>query len=135
LSKNNKLGIGNLVIQILLALFVVFFLFFVNTYFINLDISTLIAIGFFNFLFLFLLFPLEGSFLLKFFLLILGNQVGVFWFIIQRYVGNFFLFLSPDTYKILTVVVKPFFDFMWIVIIWSFSLSRLIKTKKDQKKC
>jgi len=46
----------------------------------KLDLPALVAIIFFNLLFAFLLFPLEGPLLRKIVLLIAGNIVGVFWY-------------------------------------------------------
>jgi len=51
----------------------------------KLDLPALVAIIFFNLLFVFLLFPLEGPLLRKIVLLIAGNNVGALWYIIQTY--------------------------------------------------
>jgi hypothetical protein len=89
------------------------------------DLPALVAIGFFNLLFLFLLFPLEGPFLRKTLLLIGGNTVGVLWYLIQSSFVEAFLVLNTDTFKIITLVAKPLIDFVWIVAVWSLSLSVL----------
>ena len=96
-----------------------------------LDISALVAISFFNLLFVFLLFPLEGTLLRKIVLLFAGNSVGLLWYLIQlslKEVSMFFL--STDAFKIITILAKPLIDFVWIVSIWSLSLSVLASAKR-----
>ena len=89
-----------------------------------LDISALVAISFFNLLFVFLLFPLEGTLLRKIVLLFAGNSVGLLWYLMQVSLEEVSIFfLSTDAFKIITIVVKPIIDFVWIVSIWSLSLS------------
>jgi len=100
-----------------------------------LDISALVAIIFFNLLFVFLLFPLEGTLLRKIVLLFAGNSVGLLWYLIQlslKEVSMFFL--SPDVFKIITIVAKPLIDFVWIVSIWSLSLSVLASAKRKNER-
>jgi hypothetical protein len=89
------------------------------------DLAALAAIVFFNLLFLFFLFPLEGPLLRKTVLLIGGNTVGVLWYLIQSSFSEAFLVLNTDTFKIITLVAKPLIDFVWIVAVWSLSLSVL----------
>jgi hypothetical protein len=91
----------------------------------NFDLPALAAIAFFNLLFVFLLFPLEGPLLRKTVLLIGGNTVGVLWYLIQLSFKEAFLVLNTDTFKIITLVAKPLIDFVWIVAVWSLSLSVL----------
>ena len=96
-----------------------------------LDISALVAISFFNLLFVFLLFPLEGTLLRKIVLLFAGNIVGLLWYLIQLSLKEASMFfLSTDAFKIITIVTKPLIDFVWIVSIWSLSLSVLASAKR-----
>jgi hypothetical protein len=95
----------------------------------GLDISALVSIIFFNFLFVFLLFPLEGPLLRKVVLLIVGNIVGILWYIIQLSFTDAFSFLNTETFKIMFLVAKPLIDFVWIVAVWSLSLSMLTSYK------
>jgi hypothetical protein len=83
------------------------------------------SISFFNLLFLFLLFPLEGPLFRKIVLLIAGNLVGALWYIIQLSFEEAFFFLNTDLFKIIMLVAKPLIDFVWIVAVWSPSLSVL----------
>ena len=100
----------------------------------KLDLPALVAIGFFNFLFLFLLFPLEGPLLRKVVLLIAGNHVGALWYIIQLSFEEAFFFLNTDLFKIIVLIAKPLIDFVWIVTIWSLSLSVLTPYKRKTKR-
>lgn len=103
----------------------------------GLDLSALVAIIVFNFLFVFLLFPLEGPLHRKIVLLIVGNTVGVLWYIIQLSFTDAFYFLNTETFRIMLLVAKPLIDFVWIVAVWSISLSMLtsykIKTERLEK--
>ena len=96
-----------------------------------LSLSALIAIILFNLLFVFLLFPLEGSLLRKVGLLLAGNFVGALWYLIRSaFQEASVFFLSIDALKVIAVVVSPIIDFIWIVSLWSLSLSVLASAKK-----
>jgi hypothetical protein len=93
--------------------------------------TTLISIIIFNFLFVFLLFPLEGPLFRKVYLLVAGNIVGLVWHFIKSSFGEASVFyLGADTLKIITVVIGPIIDLVWIVSVWSLSLSMLASAKK-----
>ena len=93
--------------------------------------SALISIALFNFLFVFLLFPLEGSLFRKVCLLVAGNIVGLAWYLIQSLfrVASVF-YLGVDAFKIITVVIGPIIDLVWIVSIWSLGLSVLASAQR-----
>jgi hypothetical protein len=99
-----------------------------------LDMSALIAISFFNLLFVFLLFPLEGPLLRKIMLLFAGNSVGVLWYLIQLSFEEAFFFLNTGAFKIIILVAKPIIDFVWIVSVWSVSLSVLASYKRKTER-
>ena len=99
-----------------------------------LDISALIAISFFNLLFVFLLFPLEGPLLRKIMLLFAGNSVGVLWYLIQLSFEEAFFFLNTGAFKIIILFAKPIIDFVWIVSVWSVSLSVLASYKRKTER-
>ena len=94
-----------------------------------LDSSALAAVSFFNMLFVFLLFPLEGTLLRKLVLLFAGNIVGALWYGIQSSFADAFLFRNTDTFTIIVLVAKPLIDFVWVVSVWSISLSVLASYK------
>jgi len=96
-----------------------------------LDEQALIPISIFNFLFVFLLFPLEGPLFRKIYLLVAGNIVGLVWHFIKSSFGAASVFcLGTDALKIITVVIGPLIDLLWIVSVWSLSLSTLASAKK-----
>jgi hypothetical protein len=99
----------------------------------KLDLSALAAISFFNLLFVLLLFPLEGPLLRKIVLLIAGNSVGALWYLIQLSFADAFFFLNTETFKIIVLIAKPLIDFVWIVAIWSLSLSVLASYRKTER--
>ena len=100
----------------------------------KLDPPALVAMGFFNLLFVFLLFPLEGPLLRKVVLLIVGNSVGVLWYIIQVSFEDALFFLNTDLVKIIVLVAKPLIDFVWIVSVWSLSLSVLASYQRKTER-
>ena len=96
----------------------------------KLDLPALLAISFFNLLFVFFLFPLEGTLLRKVALLFAGNLVGALWYFIPlSFEKASISFLNTDAFKIITVVASPLIDFVWVVSVWSLSLSVLAYAK------
>jgi hypothetical protein len=96
-----------------------------------LDEYALISISIFNFLFTFLLFPLGGPLFRKIYLLVVGNIVGLVWYFIKSSFGAASVFyLGTDALKIITVVIGPIIDLIWVVSVWSLSLSMLASAKK-----
>lgn len=93
--------------------------------------SALISVTVFNFLFIFLLFPLEGSLFRKVYLLVAGNIVGLAWHFIRSSFGATSVFyLGADAFKIITVVIGPIIDLIWIVSLWSLGLSVLASARR-----
>ena len=91
----------------------------------------LVSITIFNFLFVFLLFPLEGPLFRKLYLLVAGNIVGLVWyFIISSFGSASVFYLGTDTLEIIIAVIWPIIDLIWIVSVWSLSLSMLASAKK-----
>jgi hypothetical protein len=96
-----------------------------------LDERALVSITIFNFLFVFLLFPLEGPLFRKVYLLVAGNIVGLLWYFIKSSFGEVSVFyFGTDALRIITVVIGPIIDLVWVVSVWSLSLSMLASTKK-----
>ena len=100
----------------------------------QLKIPTIVAIVFFNIFFVFLLFPLDGPLLYKIILLIMGNFVGILWYLVQLSFESVFLFLRITEFRIVILLVKPLIDFMWMVVFWSFSLSVLASYKRKTRR-
>jgi hypothetical protein len=86
----------------------------------------------FNFLFVSLTFPLDGTLTRKISMLLIGNVVGLFWnylfslfaYTVAYYVGGFF--------STLYIILSPFVNLVWIVSFWSISLTALANSK-DKK--
>ena len=116
-----SLGIGTTAIMLLI---------YFSLYHI-LDETALVSITIFNFLFVFLLLPLEGPLFQKVYLLVAGNIVGLVWHFIKSSFGAAsVLYLGADTFKIITAVIGPIIDLIWIVSVWSLSLSVLASAKR-----
>jgi hypothetical protein len=94
------------------------------------DLPALFSIVFFNTLFLLLIFPLRGSLRRKTILLIAGNQVGFFWYAIQLLFQDTIFILNADTFRTVFLVAKPLLDFVWVVTVWSVSLSLMSQSRQ-----
>lgn len=96
--------------------------------------SAFVSIAVFDFLFVFLIFPLKGPLLRKVFLLLLGNIVGLAWYLIRSSFGAASVsYLKVDAFKVLYVVLAPIVDFVWIVSVWSLGLSVLASARRKNK--
>ena len=98
------------------------------------DLSALFAVVFFNLLFVFFVFPLEGPLSRKAVLLIVGNGVGALWYLIEFSFEDTLFLLNMESLRMLFLVAKPLIDFAWIVTIWSISLSMLSPRKGKMKR-
>lgn len=96
--------------------------------------TALFSIIIFNFLFVFLLFPLPGPLFQKVYLLVAGNIVGLLWHFLKSSFGAASVFyLGTDTFEIINVIIGPIIDLVWIVSVWSLSLSILSSAKKKEE--
>jgi hypothetical protein len=94
----------------------------------------LVSIAVFNFLFIFLIFPLRGPLLRKVFLLVSGNLVGLAWYFIRSSsLAASAYYLGVDAFKVLYVVIGPIIDLIWIVSVWSLGLS-FISVRSEEKR-
>lgn len=86
----------------------------------------------FNFLFVSLTFPLDGTLTRKIFMLLIGNIIGLFWnylFSLFAYTVAYYL---GDFFNTVYIILSPFVNFIWIVSFWSISLTALTNSK-DKK--
>ncbi len=95
-------------------------------------LPALTSIIFFNGLFVFLLFPLEGPLTCKTVLLLAGNMVGIVYYMFQMLLQNMFVVANTDVFRSVILVGKPLIDFVWIVTVWSISLSVLASYRTKQ---
>ena len=95
----------------------------------------LVSIAIFNFLFIFLIFPLKGPLLRKVFLLLSGNIVGLAWYLVKSsFVAASAYYLEMEAFKAIYVVIGPIIDLIWIVSFWSLGLSFLASTRRRSEK-
>jgi hypothetical protein len=86
----------------------------------------------FNFLFVSLIFPLNGTLTRKLLMLLGGNVIGLIWNYLfsmliataAAYFGSFF-----DS---LYLILNPFVNLIWIVSFWSMSLTILTNLKEER---
>ena len=78
----------------------------------ELNLPALVGLGFFNFLFLFLLFPLEGALRRKVVLLMAGNCVGALWYLILLSFEGAVSVASADAVNVAFLATKPLVDFV-----------------------
>ena len=122
-------------LHMLIGLSIATFMFFVYslTRFIP-DVPSLVSIAVFNFLFVFLIYPLKGPLQRKIFLLLLGNVVGLAWNSIRSLFATVLTqYLAADSIKVVYVIIWPIVDFLWIVCIWSLGLSLLVSAKRRKE--
>jgi len=94
----------------------------------------LVSITVSNSLFLFLIFPLKGSLLRKVLLLLASNIVGLAWYLMQlslRVASAYYL--EADAFEALYVLIGSIIDLIWVVSVWSLSLSVLASAQRRDK--
>ncbi len=92
---------------------------FLSSPYINTESAFMVSI--FNFLFISLIFPLNGTLTRKLCMLLMGNIIGLLWnnlisllaVTVSNYFGKFF-----DAFYI---ILNPFLNLIWIVSFWSIS--------------
>lgn len=95
--------------------------------FVNSEVAFMLMV--FDFLFVSLVFPLEGSFVKKIGLLLIGNVIGLLWnsvfssftYVAACYFGGFL--------NVLYMILNPLLNLIWVVSFWSISLSVLASSK------
>ncbi|MGQ9531074.1 MAG: hypothetical protein ACUVQX_02315 [Candidatus Bathycorpusculaceae bacterium] len=98
-------------------------------YFLELPDETAFTIALFNFLFVSLIFPLNGTLIKKIFMLVIGNIVGLIW----NYLFYLFAYAAADAFgsifSIPYIILSPFVKLVWIVSFWAMSLTILAPSK------
>jgi len=95
--------------------------------------SGLISITVFGLIFLFLLFPLDGSIWHKILLLELGFIVGLTWSFIRLSISVLVAYhFGSGAFMVAEFLSGPFTDFFWVVSVWSLGLSTLISAKRKR---
>src|SRR3989304_5218987 len=86
------------------------------------SVGSTIMLLVFNFLFVSLIFQLNGTMNRKFVLLALGNIIGLFWNFIFSLFSAAGIAYFGSVFSVFYSVVFPFLNLMWIVSFWSLSL-------------
>jgi hypothetical protein len=92
--------------------------------------ETILTIVLFNFLFVSLLFPLNGMLKKKMFMLVIGNIIGLIW----NYLFYLFAYTAAGSFgnffSIPYMILSPFINLVWIVAFWAMSLTMLASSKR-----
>lgn len=107
---------------------IVTYIIILSFYLVNNQAALMLMI--FDFLFVSLVFPLDGSFVKKIGLLLIGNVIGLLWnsvfssfsYVAACYFGEFL--------NVLFAILNPLLNLIWVVSFWSISLSVLASSKK-----
>ena len=110
-----------------LAGIIVTYILILSFYLVNSEAAFMLIV--FDFLFVSLVFPLDGSFVKKIGLLLIGNVIGLLWnsvfssftYVAACYFGGFL--------NVLYMILNPLLNLIWVVSFWSISLSVLANSK------
>jgi len=86
----------------------------------------------FNFLFVSLTFPLDGTLTRKIFMLLIGNIIGLFWNYLFSLLAYTVAYYLGESFNTLYIILSPFVNLIWIVSFWSISLT-VLTNSKDKK--
>jgi len=87
----------------------------------------------FNLLFVLLTFPLRGLVWCKILWLGMGDIIGLMWNLIRA----FLITLTVETrgaLNVVTFVIGPTVDFLWMVPVWAIGLSALAEAQSQKRK-
>jgi hypothetical protein len=87
----------------------------------------------FNFLFVSLTFPLNGSLASKVLLLSAGNAVGLLWVLLVSMFAHVLADYFGAAFNVLYLILGPFVNLMWIVTFYSLSLTVLANAKTGKQ--
>jgi hypothetical protein len=88
--------------------------------------ETVFSLIMFNFLFISLTFPLNGTLQRKVGMLLIGNVMCIFWTHIFSLFAATVCGYFGGIYNALFIILSPFLNLIWIVSFWSISLTVLI---------
>ena len=95
--------------------------------------SGLGSIAIFTLIFLFLLFPLEGSMWRKIVWLEVGFILGVTWSFIRLSIAVLAAYhFGAGAFIVAEFLTGPFTDFFWMVSVWALALSAMISAKVNR---
>jgi hypothetical protein len=86
----------------------------------------------FNFLFVSLTFPLNGTLKKKLVMLFVGNAIGLFWNYLFSLFAHSVTNQLGEFFNTLYIILSPFLNLVWIVSFWSLSLTALANSKNEK---
>jgi hypothetical protein len=128
--RGKKMRINHIVFGLLLGAVIsyMFLAFFI------ISEETIFTLIMFNFLFISLTFPLNGTLQRKISMLLIGNVICLFW-------THFFSLFAATVcscfggfYNALFIILSPFLNLIWIVSFWSISLTQLTNSEKRESR-
>jgi len=87
----------------------------------------------FNFLFVTLTFPLNGTLTRKISMLLIGNIIGLFWNFLFSLFAYTVAYYLGESFNTLYIILSPFVNLIWIVSFWSISLTALANSKDKRQ--
>ncbi|RLI18515.1 hypothetical protein DRO44_00920 [Candidatus Bathyarchaeota archaeon] len=92
--------------------------------------ETAVMLVIFNFLFVALTFPLNGTLKKKLLMLLIGNFTGLIWNTIFSLFAITAAYYLENFFNILWSILNPILNFLWIVSFWSLSLTILASSER-----
>jgi len=86
----------------------------------------------FNFLYISLIFPLNGKIAAKFSMLLIGNAIGLLWNFLFPLFAHAVAYHFGELFNVLYIILGPFLNLVWIVSFWSTSLTVLANSKNGR---
>jgi hypothetical protein len=83
----------------------------------------------FNFFFVSLTFPLNGTLARKIFMLLIGNIIGLLWNNLFSLSADALASYLGEVFTTLHIILSPFANLIWIVSFWSLSLTFLSNSR------
>jgi hypothetical protein len=83
----------------------------------------------FNFFFVSLTFPLNGTLARKIFMLLMGNIIGLVWNSLFSLSADALALYLGEVFTTLHIILSPFANLIWIVSFWSLSLTFLSSSR------
>jgi hypothetical protein len=87
----------------------------------------------FNFLFVSLIFPLNGTLKRKVPLLLIGDFIGLLWNNLFSLFAHAVAYHFGEFFNTPYIILSPFINLIWIVSFWSISLTALANSKNKKQ--
>jgi len=130
LRGQNELRIKHLALGFFASAVIAYML--LSSPYINNEAAIMLII--FGFLFVSILFPLDGALKTKISMLLTGNVIGLLWsnlFSLFAYTAAHYF---GEIFNTLYVILNPLISLIWIVSFWSISLTALANSEKGKKR-